>query len=200
MQQIAAYGNKRDTAVTSHAWPKQHIQRQRKQTKSYYLLCDDREEVELEWFKALLDCISDGNVDAISGHVIEILCGMLEDDALVSEAKVEALLGCLAGADGDNGGGGSGGAANGSGGSAGDGSGGGAAASPAAAVAREVLRRREREVQPTLQRLLTRYLTAPLARSALKDQSYAIIAQVRALIGCLRVWGCFVCVCVCMCL
>lgn len=28
------------------------------QTKTYYLLCDDREEVELEWFRALPDCIT----------------------------------------------------------------------------------------------------------------------------------------------
>jgi hypothetical protein len=29
-----------------------------RQTKTYYLLCDDREEVELEWFRALLDCVT----------------------------------------------------------------------------------------------------------------------------------------------
>lgn len=28
------------------------------QTKTYYLLCDSRDEVEMEWFRALLDCIT----------------------------------------------------------------------------------------------------------------------------------------------
>jgi len=85
----------------------------------------------------------------------QILSGMLEDDSLVTPAKVEALLSCLVAPAVDE--------------------------SPATAeVARRVLRRREREVQPTLQRLLTRLLTSPLtANSGLWEQSYAIVAQVR---------------------
>jgi hypothetical protein len=81
---------------------------------------------------------------------------MLEDDEMVSEAKVEALLSCLVPPAADE--------------------------SPAAgAVARAVLRRREREVQPTLQRLLMRLLTSPLtASSGLWEQSYAVVAQVGA--------------------
>lgn len=80
---------------------------------------------------------------------------MLEDDSLVSEPKVEALLSCLVSPAADE--------------------------NPAAAhAARAVLRRREREVQPTLQRLLTRLLVSPLtANSALSEQSYTIVAQVR---------------------
>ena len=30
----------------------------RAQTKSYYLLTDDREEAELEWFRARLECVT----------------------------------------------------------------------------------------------------------------------------------------------
>lgn len=88
---------------------------------------------------------------------------MLEDDSLVSEAKVEALLACLVSPAADD--------------------------NPAAAaVARAVLRARERQVQPTLQRLLTRLLVSPLtANSGLSDQSYAIVAQARV---CFRsAWG-----------
>jgi hypothetical protein len=81
---------------------------------------------------------------------------MLEDDSLVTEAKVEALLSCLVSPAAEE--------------------------NPAAAaLARTVLQRREREVQPTLQRLLTRLLTSPLtANSALCEQSYALVAQVGA--------------------
>ncbi|GBF94053.1 hypothetical protein Rsub_07321 [Raphidocelis subcapitata] len=123
------------------------------ETKTYYLLSEDREEVELEWFRALLDCVTEANADQVEIYVQEILSGMLEDDSLVSEAKVEALLSCLVSPAADE--------------------------NPAAAaLTRSVLRQREREVQPTLQRLLTRLLTSPLtANSALCEQSYAIVAQ-----------------------
>ncbi|KAI8467337.1 MAG: armadillo-type protein [Monoraphidium minutum] len=123
------------------------------ETKSYYLLTDDREEAELEWFRALLDCVTEANAEAVELYAGEILCGMLEDDSLVTDAKVEALLSCLVPPAADD--------------------------SPAAAqLARAVLRRRERQVQPTLQRLLTRLLTSPItASSGLWEQSYAVVAQ-----------------------
>ncbi|KIZ01094.1 putative Sister chromatid cohesion like protein PDS5 [Monoraphidium neglectum] len=124
------------------------------ETKSYYLLTDSgRGDMELDWFRALLDCVTEANAESLELYVTEILCGMLEDDEMVSEAKVEALLSCLVPPAADE--------------------------SPAAgAVARAVLRRREREVQPTLQRLLTRLLTSPLtASSGLWEQSYAVVAQ-----------------------
>ena len=90
------------------------------------------------------------------GQPLQILCGMLEEDA-VTEAKVEALLSCLVPPALDE--------------------------SPAASrLARAVLRQREREVQPVLQRLLTKLLTSPLtANSGLWEHSYAVVAQVCAL-------------------
>ena len=81
---------------------------------------------------------------------------MLEEEDLVTEPKLEALLSCLVSPAVDE--------------------------NPAAArLARAVLRRCERQVQPVLQRLLARLLTSPLtANSALCEQSYALVAQVRA--------------------
>lgn len=91
---------------------------------------------------------------------------MLEAEDLVTEPKLEALLGCLVSPAVDE--------------------------NPAAArAARAVLSRCERAVQPALQRLLVKLLTSPLtANSALSEQSYALIAQVRlAVAGNDWCWG-----------
>jgi hypothetical protein len=55
---------------------------QSQQTKSYYLLCDGREDVELKWFRALLDavkCVVGGGV-----HADRLLTVVPADDAFLS--------------------------------------------------------------------------------------------------------------------